>query len=171
MRTRTMGAGALLLFLATLTSANDMPVGAEQQGEIFTRVFSFDRTLAERDAIELLVVYDGTPTGLVGDVLSSFQRAGIVASTASASDLPARIHEASVVYFMPGVDAEALSGLCADTKVLTISGMPALTEEGTVAVGVDWRDERPEVVVHLGRLKAEGHDISSELLRLSRVIR
>jgi hypothetical protein len=171
MRTRMMGAWTLLLCLTTITSADDMPLAPDRQGEIFKRVISFDRTLADRDHIEVLVVYQGAPTGLVGDVLSSLQGAGFVASTASTDALPTLINEASVVYFVPGANTAALSTLCADNKVLTISGMPSLTEAGTVAVGIGVRDDRPEIVVHLGRLKAEGHELSSELLRLSRVIR
>ena len=106
----------LCLLAAPVSFAEEMPVAAELQGEIFKRVLSFDRTLADRARIDLLVVYQDVPTGLVGDVLSSFQKAGIVASTTSAADLPNVIDQAAVVYFAPGTDVDAFGALCADAS-------------------------------------------------------
>lgn len=162
---------SLSLLLAGIAWTEEMPVAANQQGEVFKKVFSFDRTLADREDVELLIVYQGQPTGVIGDVMASFQQAGIVASTTSGTDLPSRIDRAAVVYFAPGVDVDAFSALCAQNQVLTISGVPSFAEDGHVAIGVDLRDGRPEIVVHMARLKSEGHEFSSELLRLSRIIR
>ena len=173
MSVRTIAALSLSasLLLAGIAWTEEMPVAANQQGEVFKKVFSFDRTLADREDVELLVVYEGTPSGLIGDIVLSFQEAGIASSTVSEDDLPGLINQASVVYFAPGVDVDAFNALCIENQVLTISGDPSLAEDGHVAIGVDVRDDRPEIVVHMGRLKAEGHVLSSELLRLSRIIR
>ena len=48
--------------------------------------------------------------------------------------------------------------------------MPGTVESGKASVGVGLKDGKPEIIVHMGQLKAEGHDISADLLKLARVI-
>ncbi len=165
------GAIGLSLWILGAASGEEMPVAVEEQGALFKKVLAYDRTLAGDEHVELLVVYAGEPTGAIGDIVWAFQEAGFVSSTTRDTDLPDAIERVSVVYFAPGVDVSRSSALCAEKGVLTISGVPERAEKGDVAIGIGVRDDRPEIVVHLGRLEAEGHEFSSELLRLSRVIR
>ena len=121
--------------------------------------------------LQLFVVYTGDPSGDIGDIVWAFQEVGLNPSATSDVELPDKITPASVVYLAPGVDTAGVKTICEANRVLTISGMPKLAEKGEVSIGLGTRDNKPEIVVHLDRVKAEGHELSSELLRLSRVIR
>jgi len=79
--------------------------------------------------------------------------------------------QGNVVYLTPEADVSAVAVLCAEKRMLTVSGLPALAENGEVAIGIGGNDDAPEILVHLGRVKAEQHELSSELLSLARVIR
>ena len=72
---------------------------------------------------------------------------------------------------MPGVDYGAVNAFATSQGFLSISGLPSLAESGRVSVSVDMAGDRPPVVVNVPRLTAEGHELSSELLRLARIIR
>ena len=76
-----------------------------------------------------------------------------------------------MVYVAAGVDAATVEALCAANGVLSVTGLPELVLTGKVAIAVGLRGKRPEILVHLKRLKDEKHDIAVSLLNLARVIR
>jgi hypothetical protein len=47
--------------------------------------------------------------------------------------------------------------------VLTISGLTTLAEEGHVSVSIGQGGGRPQIIVNMDRLQAEGHDLSADL--------
>jgi hypothetical protein len=76
----------------------------------------------------------------------------------------------TVLYLFPDAPAE-LRALAVKRKVLCISGFPALVLAGQASIGVDKKpDGKPQILVHLPRLKAEGHELSADVLRLARVV-
>ena len=72
---------------------------------------------------------------------------------------------------MPDVDYAAARDFAERKRFLTVSGLPSIVEAGQVSVSVDVVGERTEVLVNMPRLATEGHALSSELLKLARVIR
>ncbi len=145
-----------------------MPVPFNRQTVMFKRVFEYDRTLAGKSP-QVLVVHDGGLAEL-HDLLASFEFAKIAATPVHYSQLGERIGGASVAYILPGVPASAYLDRCAENAVLTISGLPGLVQKGHVAIAIGAGQGRAEIMVHMGRLKAEKHDISAELLKLARLI-
>jgi hypothetical protein len=159
---------ALLLLASAAAAAQTMPVPLNRQTVMFKRVFEYDRTLGGKSP-RVLVVHDGGMEDL-HDLLASFEFAKIEAVPVHYSQLGERINGATVAYILPGVPAATYLDRCAENAVLTISGLPSLVQKGHVSIAIGAGQGRAEILVHLGRLKAEKHDISAELLKLARVL-
>ena len=56
-----------------------------------------------------------------------------------------------------------------EAGILTITGTPGLVAAG-LAVGLDLDRDRPRLEVNLAALEAEGHQLDSRVLRLSKVV-
>lgn len=161
----------LLLAAPILRAAEAMPVPPKLQMAIFKRVFQYDRTLAGKGPVQVLVVHNGMPAEQLDDLLATFRWAEIPASAVHVQELGQKIRPGAVVYIVPGVAPAAFMGHCAEHEVLSISGLPSLARGGSVSIAIGaGGDGRPEILVHRGRLKIEKHDISAELLKLARVL-
>ncbi len=159
---------ALLVLLSTawtMPGNTDMPVPATLQAAIFKKVITLDRTLAARQSAKILVVHTGSGAE---EVVGAFKAAGLTASPVAEGQLAAQIGQADILYLMPGTGSAAQ--LAKSKGVLTLTGVPGTVESGKASVGVGLKDGKPEIIVHMGQLKAEGHDISADLLKLARVI-
>jgi hypothetical protein len=165
-------AGALLgLALAVPhVSSEEMPVPLDLQAALFKKIFDYDRTLQNRP--EVLVAVIGPDDSPVSEqVVAAFVAAGIRAERIDPSDLEKRLLDVAVVYVTPGLDFGFLSSFCERNGVLSISGNPEFVLRGDVAIGVGAKEQKPEILVHLRRVKTEGHDLSAGLLEVARVIR
>jgi hypothetical protein len=85
--------------------------------------------------------------------------------------LAAALEGASALYVFPGLWTSRVGVLCNQSRVLSLSGMDVDAESGKVAVALGIANGKPEIVVHLPKSRAEGHQLSSRLLKLARVIR
>lgn len=158
---------ALLVVLAGWgmpAASQPMPVPAQLQAAIFKKVITLDRTLTARQSAKILVVHSGSGAD---EVVDAFKAAGLTASAVAEGQLAGAIAGADIIYLMPGTSGAALSK---SKGVLSLTGVPATVESGQAAIGVGLKDGKPEIIVHMGQLKAEGHDISADLLKLARVI-
>jgi hypothetical protein len=168
---------SVTLFALVATGAGgETPVDSDQQCSMFKRIFSYDKHLRESDKIVVLVVGQTADGADVEAVVSAFRDKKMypapVTVSGLTSDLTATLSQQStVVYVMAGVDYAAVEAFAANHGFLTISGTPTLVESGRVSVSVDLENNRPQVVVNMARLTIEGHELSSELLKLARIIR
>lgn len=152
------------------------PVDAEQQSSMFKRIFSYDKSLRDSDKIVVLVVAADPSDGTVKDIEKVFKKSGLQPAVMPVSSLNDELAstlspESTVVYVVEGIDYASVKDFAAAKGFLTISGMPSLAMLGHVSVSVDLVGTRPEVVVNIPRLETEGHELSSELLKLARVVR
>jgi hypothetical protein len=76
-----------------------------------------------------------------------------------------------VLYVAPlrAVAIEDIVAISRARKITTITGVPEFVEKG-IALGLALRAERPLILVHLAGARAEGADLNSQLLKLSRVL-
>ncbi len=151
-------------------NAEDMPLPLDIQTAMFKKIFSYDRALAADDKMKVLVVHADNPSE-VERVVSSFTRAGVSSAGVSESELAASIRLASVVYVLPGVSADAVKSFCARNGVLSISGVPSLAEQGHVSIGLGAESGKPKIIINLNRVKRENHELSAQLLELSKIVR
>ena len=162
--------GIVLTGGAAANSVDPMPVPLDLQAALFKKIFEYDRTLQDRGAVLVAVV--GPPDSPVSDeVVSAFSAAGLSAERIDPSSLEKRLLDVAVVYVTPGLDFGFLTSFCEKNGLLSISGVPEFVARGDVAIGVGIKDQKPEIVVHLRRVKAEGHDLAAGLLEVARVIR
>ena len=161
----------LALVLPGLLGAQDMPVPKDVQVAIFQKVFTYDRSVQDGDSLDVLVVHEGESNGAAEEIANSFQEVGISARTVGLDRLSDEIDRAFAAYVLQSASSAYVQELCAANHVLSISGAPELAERGDVSIAIGRDRRKPELVIHLSRLRAEGHALSSELLKLARIIR
>ncbi len=147
-----------------------------RQGDMFKRIFSYDKDLRGSDKIVVIVVGEARSGGEVDKVAAVFREKGLFPAVVTVADLTDDLTatltpKSTVIYVMSGVAYEAVKQFAEKKGFLSISGVSSLAEAGHVAVSVDVREGKPEIVVNMPRLVTEKHELSSELLNLARVIR
>jgi hypothetical protein len=147
-----------------------MPVPINLQVEIIKRMFTYDKTMVKEAKPLVFVVHQDGGAVRHDDVVKAFEAVGLVSVAVRLEDLTSQIQTPSAVYLLPGIESSAVSGYCTEKRVLSISGVPELAENGSVAVSIGEDDSRPQIIVHMKRLQDEGHSFSAQLLKLARVI-
>ena len=153
-------------FLVATLFAQESAVPINIQVVLFKKIFMFDKSL--QGDPKIVVVYADASQGSKDDIVSAFQQAGLTAFAVKSDQAAARIPEASVVYLAAG--AGSAKSLCVRNSLLSISGVTSLVEEGAVAVGIGTESGKPKIVVTLGVLKSEGHELSADVLKMARII-
>jgi len=147
-----------LFGLMTVNSfAQEMAVPANLQAALFKKIFSFDKTLAAKGNVEVAVIGAGAD-----EVVSAFKDAGVNAKAA------ADIGGASVVYVMPGTASPKAQS--ASKGVLSISRVTSYVAEGKLALGLGVEGGKPKIIINMAQLKAEGQELSADLLKIAKVI-
>ncbi len=158
---------ALLLWVFPL-NAQDTPVPPELQAAIFQKIFSYDRVLSPSTPPRVLIAFSSDSVKLKDRLLKAFEDAGITASAQPEAELKS-MSGVNVLYV--ATEGKSFKQLCQENSVLSITGFPSLVEKGEVAVGLAVsEDNKPKIVVHRKQLKAEGHELGANLLRLARLI-
>ncbi len=167
----TFSVMAIVLFMPIESLCEDeMPVPPKLQAAMFQKIFRFDKTLSGKDVKVLLIHGEEVPD--VADILKKeFENVEVSVIIANASELGDKIDEVSVVYVMADVETEPVKKLCTEKSVLSISGLPKLVESGEVSVSIGEQAGKPKIMVNLNQLKAEGHELSAELLKLAKIIK
>jgi len=147
--------------------AEDMPVPPELQVAIFKKVFNYDKSI-QVGAVKMLVVFTDTSAGIKDQVVKAFKDSGVPVTAAKADQMSGSLEGINVLYIAPGVSGA--KQVCQKNGILSITGNPSLVESGEASVGLSVQDNKPKIVVNLGRLKAEGHDMSANLLQLAKII-
>jgi hypothetical protein len=147
----------ILLFLVTVLSTNifaqDVP--ANLQAALFKKIFAFDKTLQSK-GVNVAVLGGGD------EIVAAFKDAGVNAS--AAGSIPGG---ATVVYVAGGASVKSQT---ASKGILSITGDIASVEAGKVAIGIGTEGGKPKIVINLAQSKAEGQELSADLLKIARVI-
>ena len=167
--TRCVLVSLAMCFVASTLRAEEMALPANLQSAMFKKIFGYDRSFEGQNEFSVLVVY-ANETSELELILDAFDEVGVTATGVPSEKLADKIQFASILYVLPGVDTSPVKPLCAEHGVLSISGVPALAEEGEVSVGLGTENGRPRIVVNLGRAKSENHQFAADLLRLSKVV-
>ncbi len=162
---------ALVLVAPRVSRADEMPVPTSLQVALLKKIFEYDRTLPTQRSVRVAVVHEGTEGASTREIVKEFRDGGVEATALPVGALEASLGSIDVLYLAPGVDPGLVQGWCARERVLSVSGLPELATTGKVSVGIGLKDQKPEILVHIRRVKAEGHELSSGLLSLATVIR
>lgn len=135
-------------------------VPANLQAALFKKIFSFNKTLQAKGVVVAVI-------GNSSDaIVSAFKEAGINVKAASGDQIPDGV---TVVYVMSGTTPPKTQS--AAKGVLSISGDASYVEGGKVAISIGTEDGKPKIIVHLAQLKAEGQELSPDLLKIARIIK
>jgi hypothetical protein len=152
----------LIGFMTVNVYSQEMPVPVNLQAALFKKIFAFDKTLQSKGSVEVIVL-SGDGSG--DDVAAAFKASGVNARAVKGGQVPAG---ASVVYVMPGVTPPKQA--CAQKGVLSISGATSYVESGRVSIGLGLEGGKPKIIIHIGQLKAEGQELSADVLKIARII-
>lgn len=178
----------IVSFLIKASSNESMEIPATTQIPIFLKILSFDRKLNERSGGELnmLIVYQGN---FLSSQLASEEvnDALIELSIKKVEGIPVRFYyidldesdlleavikyKINLIYICPlrGISMGNITSICREKSILSFTGVSSYVESG-ISVGLELRNDRPQIIINLTAAKAEGADFSSQLLKLSKVI-
>jgi hypothetical protein len=176
---------AVLVFEVAL--ADDIAVPVDLQATLLAKVVPYDRNLSERAGdrvLTLLVGKSKDPTSMpfvrqMRQALGDIDRFGayphdeqIVEFTgAAALAEKCRAERISVVYLGPGLhdDIDAIRGALEPLSILTVSASADEVLRGIV-LGFDLIQGKPKLVIHLPQARKQHVNLSSELLKLMRIV-
>lgn len=162
------GLFSLLCLAARTAYSDEMPVPPEMQASLFKKIFGYDKKLSALSEFKIIVAYSEASAGMKDEVVKAFQGVGITAKALKADQLAGNLGDASAIYITAG--AIAAESVCQKNQILSITGIPLLVENGSAAIGLAVVESKPKILVHMGKLKAEGHEVSAKLLQLAKVI-
>jgi len=148
--------------------SQEMPVPAEMQASLFKKIFAYDKKLSLEAEIKVVVAFADSSAGMKDEIVKAFQGAGISAKALKMDQLPGNLGDVSAIYLTSG--SGPVKSVCQKSQILSITGIPSLVESGAAAIGLGISESKPKIVIHLGELKAEGHEVSAKLLQLAKVI-
>ncbi len=146
--------------------AGDAAIPPDLQVSIFKKVFGFDKAI-QPGSLKVAVAFTESSAALKDQLIKAFQDSGIAASAVKEEQLSTSLNGVNVLYVTPGVQSKQI---CQKNGILSITGTPSLVESGEASVGLSVLDNKPKIIVHLKQLKAEGHELSANLLQLAKLI-
>jgi hypothetical protein len=180
---RVAAALFLTLFVMSATGARGetAPIPADVQMLLFARIWMFDRSLATHDEVVVAVLYQSAFRASSDSkdqmILAARAMTRKVRCVPIALDGTSRIEEdlrqvnADVFYVteMRGVDITTIVRVSRARHIKTISVVMDYIAAG-VAIGLRVRNDRPDIVVNLVAAKAEGSDLTAQLLRVATIL-
>jgi hypothetical protein len=181
-----------LALLPRTIAAQEVAVPVSVQIPILAKILNFDRKFAERAAGGLVVgvlfqsryrtsaniaaevcrTLKELPSGTIG-ALSSLEISCIAIDLDATTALDSALRRIGVrvLYVSPlrAVHLEDVALVSRAAQITTVTGVPRYVETG-LAIGVDLKGERPQIVVNLAASRAEGADLTAHLLKLARVV-
>jgi YfiR/HmsC-like len=188
----SLAAGLLFGLAAPRAAAQELAVPVAVQIPILAKILNFDRKLPERAGGRLVIgvlyqsryrasatvaadvcrVLGQLPASALG-ALESMERScvAIDLDATAALDSALKRKGVRVLYVSPlrAVHLQDVAAVSRAAQITTVTGVPRYVETG-LAIGVDMKGERPEIVINLTASRAEGADLPAHLLNLARVV-
>ncbi len=167
MRSRFLIVAIFFSCFVTSAFAGDPSVPPDLQVSIFKKVFGFDKKI-QPGTLKLVVAFTDNSAALKDQVVKAFQESGITVTAVKEEQLSGSLNGVNVLYVTAGI--QSAKQLCQKNGILSITGTPSLVESGDASVGLSVLDNKPKIIVHMKQLKAEGHELSANLLQLAKLI-
>jgi hypothetical protein len=172
------------LIIALTTSAvkgDSFPIPASVQLLLFSKIWKFDRSLSDREEIVLAILYQSsfrTSAESKDRLIEAVHTTGlkircITVSLDDPEQLPAELQssKADVFYIteMRGISIPEVVRISRARHIKTITVVHGYVEGG-VAIGLRVRNDKPDIIVNLNAAKAEGSDLTAQLLRFTTIV-
>jgi len=165
-----------------------MPVPVDVQFPLFLKILTFDRNLKSRAGNEIVIaiIYQTKFKSSI-NTKDEFMDVMKKSTIKKIQDIPLKLvsvdieagsledaikkENADVLYItqLRAVDIINIVKLCRTKKLISITGVPDYVKAG-VSVGIDIKEQQPQILINLPGAKAEGADFSSQLLNLAKII-
>ncbi len=163
--------------LATLLAASlvgnvslaQATVPLKAQAVLVTKILLFDRTLPKGRPAQVVVVY-GDERGAADELIAALASSKAVQARAVPVGDVASVSAADAVYFFPKGLVGPTKDAAFKAKALTFGSEGAMAVSGGVGVALTTLDGKAKILVNLGVVKAHGHELSSDLLGLSKIV-
>jgi hypothetical protein len=170
-------------------AAQDIVVPVAVQIPILVKILSFNRTLTPHEPGQLVigVVYQSryqrsatvadevrrAVRSLPKNALPGLEPRVVGLDLDDTADLAAALARERVVilYVSPlrAVEISELTSHSRPLRITTLTGVPQYVEAG-LAVGLDSKGDRPQILINLAAARAEGADFDAQLLKLARLV-
>lgn len=145
--------------------AQEMPVPVKLHVAMLAKVLTFNKSLKGQPKI--VVLFTDATVPIKDEALKSFAALGMTATALKADQLSKYAGDANVVY--SAAKEIPIQKFAQDNGLFSITGIPALVENGIAAMSVGTEAGRPKLFVNMTQLKAQKQDVSSEVLKLCKV--
>jgi hypothetical protein len=181
--------GGVTALVPRALAAQEVAVPVAIQIPILVKILNFDRNLTGRAGARLVVgvlfqsryrtsanVADEVcralqvlPAGALGAMELSCVAIDLDATPALDSAL--KQNRIQVLYVSPlrAVPLADVTAVSRAAGITTLTGVPRYVETG-LAIGLDMKGERPEILINLAASRAEGADLTAHLLKLARLV-
>jgi YfiR/HmsC-like len=176
---------SLLVMLSTAIMpavyAETSPIPPRVQMLLFSKIWMFDRSVAENDQIVMAVLYQSTfraSSDAKDQLIQAVSAEGLkIRCVPVALDDVEHISnalehvKADVFYVteMRGINILDVVRVSRIRRIKTITVVTGYVEAG-VAIGLRVRNDKPVIVVNLKAAKAEGSDLTAQLLKVATII-
>lgn len=176
------------IFSSQFAKAQTPAIPVEVQFQIFFKILSFDKNINKRgaDGLNILIVYQKkyrSSLALFNDINTMLEDSSIK----SINKIPVRFHfvnidettissiakaeKINLIYLCPlrGVDITDITLFTRENDILSFTGISEYVYAG-ISVGVELKNQKPQIIINLNAAKEELADFSSQLLRISKII-
>ncbi|MEN9581976.1 MAG: hypothetical protein RJA70_4985 [Pseudomonadota bacterium] len=154
---------------ATYTDSAAAGASRELQGAILGKALSYAQSLKAEKANVLVVSRESVAS--VQPLVDAFNTVGTNVKLSGPESVDAELALwADAAYIPPGQLTASIREFCITQKVLSMSGSVEDVEAGRAAMAVGVNGDKPQLVVNLSRVTAEGHKFSARLLQLARLV-
>jgi hypothetical protein len=144
------------------------PAPLEAQAPVLKKLLQFEHGWAAGKVVLVVGLTAEDPLAL--EAARQLTDAGLLVRVASASALTAA-EDLIAVYATRSAPVDRVCAFARDQQVVCISWRPDDVEEGRASVAVGrGPNDKPEIVIHLASLKADGRMFNARVLRIARVI-
>lgn len=180
---------SLFVLLATChVKAQEQPVPIALQYQLFLKVLSFDRNLEKNvsDSLKIGVLFqelNQSSANAKDELISAFHQSKInsikkipvailpinLTQENAASIFEQKTLDVILLTPLRAVDLHTISEQAIQNQIVLLSGVIEYVDE-TVAISLDLEGNRPIIVINQKNAKAMGMDLSSQILKLAKVI-
>ena len=75
-----------------------------------------------------------------------------------------------IITSLKAVKIESIATFCQINKIMSFSLIPKYVDDG-ISVAIDIKGEKPQIVINLNSAQKEGVNFSSQLLKLSKIVK
>lgn len=160
--------GGLQCCLASEAIAESIPL-ADMHALILRKILAYDKKLSSPT---VGILYSKETKSEAEELAQALNKLELATSTYSADTFSENAKKFSVAVLLVAAVPASTKEVAAKEHILTVSTSFALAEKGDVSISVGINSsKKPEIIIHLGRLTAEGHELAPAVLASSKVIK